>query len=101
MESTGQALKAVQRFDPIWIDEAVDVLFSADASKRESKELVKGFQMIRGLNLFAIFCIPNWFALNKYFRLFRIRYLLVVKKRGLVAIYDKEAIRYVNKLVKK
>lgn len=64
------------------IDEGGDLGFSRDWNVLANKELVKFMMVARQLNQTMIFCIPNIYWLDKYFREHRTRYRLHMTGRS-------------------
>lgn len=78
-----------KRGDTVVLDESVNGLFSRDAMKSENKGFAKIGQIMRGLNLHWIFCIPNLQWMDPYWREHRTRVLMEVQTRGIVKVKAK------------
>ncbi len=82
VEDITERLKTVGRYKTLLLDEAVEFAFSRNAMKREQKKMIQTFMQVRQKNLFFILLIPNFSDMDKYFRKWRIKRWLHVKKRG-------------------
>lgn len=80
----------------ILYDEAATGLFSREAMRGINTTLTKTLQLIRSKNLILVFCIPNFFLLDKYIREHRIDALILVTSKGEARYYDKDGINLLN-----
>jgi hypothetical protein len=85
-------LKEAKQFDVIPFDEAAEISNKRSMSKL-NVTLAQTYMIIRGENLFTILVIPSIFDLEGYFAKRRVRALLHVYKRGIVAFYNRERVR--------
>lgn len=84
------ALRNVYKFGLAAHDEAIKDLYNLDGSKKFSKEINKAYAIIGGKNLHSILVLPNVLTLNKFFREWRVKYLINVYERGKFAYYGYE-----------
>jgi hypothetical protein len=68
-------------------DEAVNALFKRDFAGKGQKFLLKILDMCRDRNLTLIFCIPNFWALDKHLLEGRIRMRIHVAKTGMAFMW--------------
>jgi len=68
-------------------DEAINALFKRDFATRNQKFLLKIIDMCRDRNLTLIFCIPNFWALDKHILEGRLRLRIHVAKTGLAFMW--------------
>lgn len=84
------ALKKIYKFGLAAHDEAIKDLYNLDGNKKFSKEINKAYAIIGGKNLHSILVLPNILTLNKFFREWRVKYLINVYSRGKLAYYGYE-----------
>jgi hypothetical protein len=73
-------------------DEAVNLIYSKDATSKQSKELNKAFKKTRGLSVYHLMLIPQPQRIDKELRQDRLRtiyYVFKLNKKRYVAVYPK------------
>ena len=91
-----RSLRHMKRYGNPVFDEAGDGLYSREAMGGFNRLLNKTYMAIRGLNLFTILVLPDFFDLDSYFRKHRVKGLFQVYKRGSVKFWNKRQIEYIN-----
>lgn len=78
-----------KKYSVIIVDEAHELLYKRNYNTKERKDLNTLFSKIRKKNLIIIFCIPDFFDLDKYFRNWRIKTWIYVPTRGIGIVLKK------------
>jgi len=94
-------LKNQKRYGNPVFDEAGDGMYSRESMSGFNRILNKTYMAIRGLNLFTIVVLPDFFDLDSYFRKHRVKGLFQVYKRGKVKFWNKYQIDIINNLCSK
>jgi hypothetical protein len=77
----------LDEYEPLIIDEAVNVMMSEDWNKIESKYLKKVFAKLRVRHLIVFLCIPEFSWLDKKYREGMVNYWLFVPTRGFFILF--------------
>lgn len=89
-------LKQAQRGEVVILDEAGLVLNSKEAMKPDNIELVKVLQTCGFLGSCMVFCIPNYFELERHIRTHRVDLLLRITKKGEYLAYSGKQARLIG-----
>jgi hypothetical protein len=87
LEQFSRAINKAERGDMIVLDEAADVMTTANYYDQMVKRVREAYTIIGALNLFTIIILPDFFLLDTYFRKFRVKAVIYVYQRGRVAMY--------------
>jgi excisionase family DNA binding protein len=80
------------------LDEAGDILTSANHWDEFNKKIREAYTIIGGKRLFTILILPDYFVLETYFRKWRTKAVLFVYRRGKVALWvGKQKLAMLNK----
>jgi len=86
----------------IQIDEGNLFLFSRQAMKKESIDVVKLFTIVRQANLYILICVPNIKTIDSYIKEHRAKsWIRIIKKHEGFMYYNKKALNMVVNLLKK
>jgi len=88
----GELIKLLKKIKPksvVWVDEAQKLLYKRNYQTAERKDLNILFSTIREKNLIVIFCIPDFYDLDVYFRNWRIKTWIYIPIRGLAIVFKK------------
>lgn len=88
----GELIRVIKKIKPrsiLIVDEAQRLLYKRNYQTSERKELNILFSTIRQKNLIVIFCIPDFYDLDIYFRNWRIKSWLYVPVRGINIVFKK------------
>jgi len=75
----------------ILLDEAINVLFKRDFMKKKQKFVLRLLDMCRDRNLCMIFCVPNFWALDKHILDGRVRLRIHIARTGFAFMWKPTA----------
>jgi len=87
------ALDSVNRYEPVFNDEAADLSNKRSMSKFNVM-ITKAYQIIRGANMFTVLTIPSIFDLDGFFTRRRARGLIHLDGRGKLRYYNRDRLRF-------
>ncbi len=88
----GELIKILKSIKPksiLVVDEAQKLLYKRNYNSTERKALNILFSTIREKNLIVIFCIPDFYDLDVYFRNWRIKTWIYIPIRGVAVVLKK------------
>jgi len=84
-----KVLKNIKSKSILLVDEAQKLLYKRNYNTSERKNLNILFSTIREKNLIVIFCIPDFYDLDVYFRNWRVKTWIYIPIRGLAVVFKK------------
>jgi hypothetical protein len=87
LESFSHAINNADVGDMIVLDEAADVMTTANYYDEMVRKVREAYTIIGAMNLFTIIVLPDFFLLDTYFRKFRVKAVIYVYQRGRIAMY--------------
>lgn len=95
-EDFGKALEFADKGDSILMDEGMLFLFTRDALRGSSVNVLKIISIMRQKNVHLCICVPNWFTIDTYIREHRVSVLFNILSRGTYKLITKEGIKKIN-----
>ena len=100
LESFSRAINTADYGDMVVLDEAADVMTTANYYDEMVRKVREAYTIIGAMNLFTIIVLPDFFLLDTYFRKFRVKAVIYVYQRGKVAMYCDEDIQRLENYAK-
>jgi len=81
-------MKNAPEYSPVCCDESINFAFSQNWMQSQSKALKVNFTKIRTRHLLFMFCIPNFWTLDKFYRDNEVTFWIHVTNRGRAIVFQ-------------